>query len=151
MRVVLDTNVLIDFAIDRQPFGKAAALVMELGYLGEFELWMGTSQISDLIYVLTEGGKESLAPFAREVLGKLCQFVHIYGTDQADIETIAVSTWTDLEDALVYQTAANVKADVILTRDKSGFARSPIRTSTCESFFTYLAEEHGLEYGAVDL
>ena len=49
VKVLLDTNILIDFALRREPYFKQARKVMILGYLREIELWMGSSQMSDLI------------------------------------------------------------------------------------------------------
>ena len=41
VKVLLDTNILIDFALRREPYFKQARKVMILGYLREIELWMG--------------------------------------------------------------------------------------------------------------
>lgn len=149
MRLVVDTNILIDALIDRKPFSESAALLLQLGYVGEFDLWIGTSQISDLVYVLTEGGKPALAPYARNVLGKLQRLLHIYATSEEDVSAIAESSWENLEDALVYQTATQVKAQAILTRDAGGFTQSPIQTFTCEGFFQWLEETEGICYAEV--
>lgn len=146
MRVVLDTNILIDYVLDREPFSDTASLIMELGYLGELELWMGTSQVSDLIYVMTEGGKASLAEWAKSAMARLLRFIHIYATDEDDFEAVASSAWTDLEDAFVFQTASKTKADAIITRDAKGFRNSSIRTFTGTGLFVFLEQEKGFVY-----
>lgn len=146
MRFVLDTNVILDAFLGRKPFDEPALLLLQLGYVGEFELWIGSSQISDLTYILTEGGKPSLAPYCRNVLERLCRIAHIYSTCQDDVLAIAHSTWDDLEDALVYQTAAQVRADAIITRDATGFVRSPIPIFDCAALFAHLKETRGLDY-----
>ena len=61
MRVLLDTNIVIGFLWKREPFYDSTRLLMALGYLGEFELWMSPSQLGDLSYALTKGGKPALA------------------------------------------------------------------------------------------
>ena len=150
MRLTVDTNVLIDFAIERKPFSEASELLMALGYLGELELWVGTSQISDLIYVITEGGKVSCADAAKDMMRKLRSILHIYATNEEDYDAVAASTWTDLEDAFVFQTALQTKSDAIITRDAKGFSRSPIRTLNCEELFALL-EEQGFAYAFTEL
>lgn len=151
MRVVLDTNILIDYVLDREPFSEAASLIMELGYLGELELWMGSSQVSDLVYVMTEGGKASLAEHTKRTLTRLHKLIHVYATDEGDVDAVASSVWTDLEDALVFQTACKTKADAIITRGATGFQRSPIRVFTGEELFAFLEQEKGFVYEAADL
>lgn len=77
----------------------------------------------------------------------LRKMLRIYATDEEDYDAVAASTWEDIEDAFVFQTAMKVKADAIITRDASGFSRSSIPTFTCEELFIHLADEMGLEYG----
>ena len=149
MRLVLDTNILIDYAIDRQPFAESAGLLMELGYLRELELWIGTSQVSDLVYVITDGGRAAQAEYAKETMRKLRKILHIYATDEEDYDAVAASAWDDLEDAFVFQTALKVKADAIITRDRNGFAKSPLKTFDCDGLFDWLRTDHGLDYGLV--
>lgn len=151
MRVVVDTNILIDYLIDREPFNKAARFIMELGYLGELELWMGTSQVTDLIYVLTEGGKPALAAHAQHIMRALRTFVHLYPMSEADYDAVAGCTWADLEDAFIHQVALNTKANAIITRDKTGFSKSLVKTFTCEGLLEHLQQEYGLVYAEVAL
>ena len=69
VKVLLDTNILVDFALRREPHFEQARKVMILGYLREIELWMGSSQMSDLIYVITEGGKPRFNPASAKRIG----------------------------------------------------------------------------------
>lgn len=146
MRLVVGNNILIDYLIDRRPFSEKAMLLMELGYTKELELWMGTSQITDLIYVVTNGDRASEAAYAKEVMQGLRKMMRIYATDEEDFDAVANSTWEDIEDAFVFQTALKVKAEAIITRDEAGFSKSSIRTFDCEGLFAYLATEKGLVY-----
>ena len=47
MKLLLDTNILLDCMMDRQPFAADARKLLILGALGEVDLWMAPSQISD--------------------------------------------------------------------------------------------------------
>lgn len=151
MRLVLDTNILIDIAIGREPYVESALKLIELGYLGEFELWMGSSQVTDLIYVITEGGKSSLVDQARRTLSLLRKSIHVYATSESDYDAVVESTWLDLEDAFVFQTALQVKADAIITRDKEGFQKSFVKVFDCDELFQYLECEKGLVYYPIPL
>ncbi len=145
-RFVVDTNVLIDYLARREPFNAKAELLMALGCINEFELWIGTSQITDLIYVITDGGKPSLAEYAQETMHTLKRMLHVYATDAEDYDNVARCSLEDLEDAFVFQTALKVNADAIITRDKSGFIRSSVKVFSCDELFERLAREQGIDY-----
>lgn len=148
-RFVVDTNILIDYLAKREPFNVRAELLMALGYINEFELWIGTSQISDLIYVMSDGGKPALTGYVQETMLALRKMLHIYATDDDDYDCVARCAFEDLEDAFVFQTALKVKADAIITRDKNGFAHSSIKVLDCDELFEQIAETRGIDYAEV--
>lgn len=150
MRLALDTNILLDYLLSRDPYVAKAIKLFTLGHLGELELWFGTSQVTDMLYFVTEGGRSTLAGVARSQMAQLREITHIYATNEADYDAVSNSTWDDLEDAFVYQTALAVKADAIITRDKTGFGKSFLRVFDYDAFFRYLEEEKGLVYEIVD-
>ena len=122
-RFVVDTNVLIDYLVERKPFNAKAELLMALGYINEFELWIGTSQVSDIVYVITDGGKPSLSEYAQDTMTALKKMLHIYTTDAEDYDNVARCSFDDLEDAFVFQAALKVKADAIITNSSIGSPR----------------------------
>lgn len=148
-RFVVDTNILIDYLAKREPFNARAEFLMALGYVNEFELWIGTSQISDLIYVMSDGGKPALTGYVQETMLALRKMLHIYATDDDDYDYVARCAFEDLEDAFVFQTALKVKADAIITRDKDGFAHSSIKVLDCDELFEQIAETRGIDYAEV--
>ena len=151
MRVLLDTNIAIDFLRKREPFHESARLLMALGYLGEFELWISPSQLGDLFYVLTKGGKPALAPAVAEELRRLEKFVHVCTLGEAEAVAALELGWDDLEDALVYQAARSLRADAIVTRNQADFAQSSIPVFDCDEFFAWCAKETGIEYAVIGL
>mgnify|MGYP000296791090 CR=1 FL=1 len=56
MKLLLDTNVVIDFLHEREPYYDKVRLLMTAGRVGEFSLWITSSQVTDLIYILSEAG-----------------------------------------------------------------------------------------------
>lgn len=150
MRLFLDTNIVIDHMQKREPFAKSARMLMILGYLGEFELWMGASQVTDAFYILSNGGKPQHISVARQKLLDLRKTVRLCSLSEADVDATLLSAWIDFEDACVYQCACKTKADVIVTRNKADFARSSIRVMDCEELFDYLEKEKSLVYDEVE-
>ena len=67
MNLLVDTNIIVDVLRKRDFDYEASRLLLALGKLREFDLWVSPSQLSDLFYILTSGGKKHLAePVAAE-------------------------------------------------------------------------------------
>lgn len=146
---MLDTNIVIDYLNERDPFYLRARLLMIGGRVGEFDLWLGSSQMTDLIYILSEGGKPALLPRTLERLRGLRTFVNVYPASESDIDQMLATSWRDPEDALLFQAALRVKADYLVTRNAEDFESSLVRIVDCDGFFDALREDHGFEYDEV--
>ncbi|MDR0514060.1 MAG: PIN domain-containing protein [Coriobacteriaceae bacterium] len=151
LKLLLDTNVVIDFLAVREPFYADARRIMLLGALKEAELWLSSHQVNDVFSVASEGGRKSLGQSCQERIRSLRSFMRICTVQEADIDAALDLYWTDLEDACVCCCAQKIKADFIVTRDSKGFARSPIPPKPPDDLFSWLKEERGLVYEEVFL
>ena len=150
MKLLLDTNILLDCMMDRQPFAADARKLLILGALGEVDLWMSPSQFTDAFYLLTEGGKPRLAESVKLRLLKVKRLARICTLGEYDIENALESSWPDFEDACLYQCAKKLHAEAIITRNKAAFDRSTIPVYDCAEFFAHLKNVHGLVYEEID-
>ena len=150
-RFMLDTNVVIDYLQDREPFRKSSLLLMMLGRIGEFELWLLESQFTDLVFILSEGGKPSLMPDTLEQLRGLRTFVEVHSSGSLGIDLMLASDWSDPEDALIHEAALALQADAIITRNQKDFADGLVKALDCEELFTYLETTHNLAYSLESL
>lgn len=148
-KLLVDTNVLIDFLSVRRPFYDEARLLMIAGRVGEFELWMTSSQVTDLIYVLSDGGRQALMPSVLERLRGLRTFVEVFAVGEAEVDRMLSSSWKDPEDALMFESALSLKADAIITRNAKDFESSLVRAMTAREFFDWLRDEQGVDYQEV--
>lgn len=148
-KLLVDANVLIDYLSMREPFYDEARLLMIVGRVGEFELWMTSSQVTDLIYILSDGGKQSLMPSVLERLRGLRTFVEVFAAGGAEIDRMLASAWKDPEDALMFESALSLKADAIITRNAKDFESSLVRAMTAREFFNWLRDEKGVDYQEV--
>ena len=146
LKLFLDTNVFIDALAHREPFQQNAKLILALGILGEFELWMSATQATDVFYVLSEGGKANRTPWAKEQLKKLCQFVHACDFTSEDINEALKSTWRDFEDACLNQGIHKVNPDVVVTGNLRDFALSDYPVVDCNGLFDWVEAKTGIAY-----
>ena len=151
MKLLVDTNVVIDYIDERQGFLESARKLMLLGLLREFDLWMSPSQVTDMFYILTNGGRASLAEEVKMSIRETRKFIKICSLSEADIDAALDSAWSDFEDACVYQCARKIKADAIITRNQKDFEKSSIKVFDCDEWFAYLEQTRGLVYEEIPL
>ena len=150
-RLFLDTNVFVDCLQQRERFFESARLLLIMGKVGEVELWMSATQMTDLIYILSEGGRKQLMPRVMASLRGLRGFVNVCGVGADEIDAILETDWQDAEDALIHNLACQMRADAIITSNKRGFQRSSIDVFDCDEFFQRMEEKRGTLYGIARL
>lgn len=149
LKLLLDTNVVIDHLNRRKPFDASARLVMAAGRMGDFELWITMSQVTDLIYILSEGGSHELVPHVLEQLTGLRTFVRVFAAGEPEVDRMLASAWKDPEDCLLYQSALSLKADAIITRNQKDFEGRLVQALSCEELLQRVESDHGIAYEEV--
>ena len=144
MRLVLDSNIVIDFLAKREPFCESAEKLMLLGKTGDHELWVSTTQANDIFYVLGQGRKSN-AEQVKQKMRKLKTFMRFCGLNEEGFLSVLSSAWSDLEDACVHEVAVQLSADAIITRNQKDFQMSTIPVYDCDAFFEFM-KTLGVEY-----
>ncbi len=150
LKVLVDSNVLVDFLAVRGEFYAPARKLMIFAGMGDYELWMSSSQVTDLFYILSGGGHVAETDVARASLEALRQIVHVCGVGEREVDRALLSPWSDFEDAVVYQAADSIDAEAIVTRNESDFSRSAIPVLSPEDFFAWMEQHKHVAYEDVD-
>lgn len=150
-KLLLDTNVVIDYLHERDPFYQKARLLMIAGRVGEFELWISSSQVTDLVYILSDGGNRSALPRALDQLKGLRTFVEVFPVSDREIDRMLAASWKDPEDCLLCEVALEMRADAIISRNQKDFETSLVKVLDCDEFFAWMKSERGLDYDEVAL
>lgn len=147
MRVLLDTNVLIDYYAKREPYYQDAFKLRVMQEFGDVELWASIQSFSDISYILcSEANSQQLQ---HAFLASL-SFLHVCSLDQNNLEKTCQASWEDFEDCLVARCAEKLKAEFILTRDQEGFVRSSTQVLTPSEFFASVLKKYGLDYDLIE-
>ncbi|MGK7902685.1 MAG: type II toxin-antitoxin system VapC family toxin [Hormoscilla sp.] len=118
MKILLDTNIIIDVALERQPYFQDSEVIVSLVEQGTVEGYISASTFGDFYYIIRKDkGRELTRKFLRKIAG-LCQIATV---NQAAIEMALNSDFTDLEDAIQYSTAVVNHLDAIVTRNPQDF------------------------------
>ena len=149
-KLLLDTNIIIDFIGKRGPHFGETLLLMLAGRVGEFSLWISSSQVTGMIYIMTDGGKKEKVPEALEKLRAVRTFINVCSVGDGDVDKLLATTWSDPEDALLVDLALKIRADAVITRDKGFPKTDTIRVHDCPGFFRWLEEEKGISYADIE-
>ena len=127
--ILLDTDVLIDVALDRRPHAEAASKLvdgLESGAPAAFIAW---HSVSNFYYVV----RPKLGPSStRDFILDLTRFVEVAPTSTAAIHYAARLPMADFEDAMQVAAARACGAQTIVSRNTKDYARSPIRAVSPE-------------------
>ncbi len=118
MKVLLDTNVIVDVALERQPYFSDSETVLSFVELGQMEGYISASTFSDLYYIIR---KEKGRNLALEFLREIATFCQVATVDRAVISIALTANFRDFEDAIQHSTAVVNHLDAIVTRNPQDF------------------------------
>lgn len=124
MRVLIDTNVLADLLLGRDPYYDIAYNILTMCADKKVHGYIAAHSIPDLFYILR---KSMTGEERREVLKDICQIVKVEGIDSFKIfSALDNEEFEDFEDCLQEECAIAVAADYIITRTIKDFASSRV-------------------------
>jgi predicted nucleic acid-binding protein len=135
VKVLLDTNIILDFALERHPFYTNSVQVLSFIYQQQIEGYISASTFGDLYYIIR---KEKGRISALSLLNRLVTFCQVSTVDQAVILMALNVNFKDFEDAIQYSTAAINQLDAIITRNPGDFPVSTPRILTPEQLIQEL-------------
>ena len=125
--ILLDTDVILDVAIDREPHAEASAALLDHLERRPFGAFVAWHTLSNLYCLLRPArGQDD----ARAFLRALTDFVAVAPTDTEAFRFAASLPLKDLEDAMQVAAAQACGARYIATRNVTDFRRSPIPART---------------------
>jgi predicted nucleic acid-binding protein len=138
VKALLDSDVLIDFAIDREPFvvESDAVLVWCEKHPGSGVVAWHT--VANFYYIVR---KELGGPSTRKLIQDLLEYVDVISTGTAGIRYALTSPITDFEDAMQAAAAVSAEVDYIITRNTPDFSNSPIPAISPADFLALLTPE----------
>lgn len=121
--ILLDTDVLIDVAVDRHPHSEPASELLSRIEHGAEAAWIAWHTVANFYYLVapTMGSMGT-----RRFIADLTRFVSVSPTDTNGIRYAAELPMADFEDAMQVAAARACGARLIVTRNVKDYKRSPI-------------------------
>jgi len=126
-KVLIDTNIILDIALQRHPFFEEASQIFAKIDTGEIKGFITASSVTDIYYITRKScGREKTITFIRELI----DIFEVLSVTKESIIDALNTEFKDFEDAMQYCIADMNNIDVIVTRNKSDFEHSTIEVVT---------------------
>lgn len=135
MRVTLDTNIIIDVMLKREPYCSSSLKVLKLAEDGKINAYMTPNSITDIIYILRK--HYSMKTGLYEALYGLLEIIDVCDILKTDVLRAFDLDFDDYEDALIASCAKRMKSDYIITRDIKGFQKSSVKSISPDDFIMH--------------
>ncbi|MDE7310415.1 MAG: PIN domain-containing protein [Eubacterium sp.] len=131
MNILIDTNVIIDFLITREPFFHASSKIIAMCANGELSGYIAFHSIPNLWYIMRKIPEQK----RRKWLVDLCGFLKVISVKHEEVlKAIEMAEFKDFEDCLQDRCAKSVCAKYILTRNEADFIGSEVPAISPEVF-----------------
>jgi predicted nucleic acid-binding protein len=130
-RIFLDTDIVLDLLLERQPHYSSAAAVFAMADRKRIKLYVSALSFANANYILSRkiGVTES-----RNILRDLKALLAVLPVDEKVVELALNSEFTDFEDAIQHFCASGNNIQLLLTRNVRDYRQSQIRVITAEEF-----------------
>jgi predicted nucleic acid-binding protein len=123
MRVLLDTDVILDFLLDRKPFFQAASELLKRNASGSFDGYISSITPINVFYV---GRKVVGAAPIRQGIDDLLRLVRVAAVDHSTFVQAIGSPLADYEDAVQHASAVAAGLEAIATRNLDDYRNATL-------------------------
>jgi predicted nucleic acid-binding protein len=136
VKVLFDTDVLLDVLLDREPFTEASAQLLSLAELARIDGCVASTSVTT-IYYLTR--KSLGAAKTRRAVDDLLSLLEVAPVNRIVLTQAVTSKFVDFEDAVIAHAAHEARADLIATRNVKDLKHSPVPAQTPDDILAAMA------------
>lgn len=141
MRVLVDTNIVLDFLLQREPFSQDAELLFQAIDVGEIVGYVTATTLTDIFYISRRHTRS--VEQARQAVSEILTAMMICPVDRVVLESAFNSGLADFEDAVQIFSAVIQGSEAIVTRDAQGFLSSPIPVLSIQELLQQARQQNG--------
>ena len=131
-KIFVDTDVIIDLLVDRQPHSDAASVIFDLADKKKLKICTSSLCFNYVHYIIKKilGDQK-----AREIIGEILEIVEVLSVSGKDISNAVSSEFKDFEDAIQHSVALAAKGvGTIVTRNTKDYKKSKLAVFNSETF-----------------
>ena len=123
-RILVDTNILLDYILTREPFYESAKSIVSACVDGKVSGCIAAHSISNMFFILRKDYNEKER---RDILSGLCSIFDVEGIDKDKLLAgLRNENFSDFEDCLQMECAKEYHAEYIVTRNIDDYKMSEI-------------------------
>lgn len=123
MKILVDTNIILDVLLAREPFLEKSKAVFSKVETGEIHGYLCATTITTIDYFLTKAlNKEE----SKKSIQKLLKLFAIAEVNYIVLEMALEIGFSDFEDAVLYQSGVSVGVDGLVTRNVKDFKNAKL-------------------------
>jgi predicted nucleic acid-binding protein len=126
-RILIDFNVILDVLLDRTPHAESASRIWAAVETKRVAGLLPAHALTTIHYLVEreKGPRE-----ARRVVETLLRVFEVVPVGETILREALALSFADFEDAVCAACAASAGCDILVTRDSSGFRKSPVPVMT---------------------
>lgn len=139
IRALIDTNVVLDWIMVREPNATHAKVIMEQCLFGQVHGYITSHSLTDIFYILR---KDYSVEKRKQLLRLLCEDMDVIPeTRKTILQALNRKESQDIEDALQMQCAKEAGVEYIVTQNLKDFQTSEVKAICEEEFCKLISSE----------
>ncbi|MDR0486799.1 MAG: PIN domain-containing protein [Treponema sp.] len=143
MKVLVDTNVVLDVFLKQAPFYKDSFVIFQLADSKRISGVLATVSLTNIFYLLRKAKKDPAEVY--QIMDKLTALFTVAPVVETTVASALALRWKDFEDAVQFITAKESNVEFIITRNKVDYKTSDIPCVSPAEFIAYLKEKEDNE------
>ena len=139
MKVLVDTNVVLDVLLKQAPFYKDSFVIFQLADNRNINGGLAAISVTNVFFLLRKAKKDSAEVY--RLMDDLTAIFTVVPVSETTIASALALRWKDFEDAVQFVTAKENGVEIIITRNKDDYKASDIPCMSPTKFIAYLEEE----------
>lgn len=124
MKILIDTNIVLDVMLKREPFYRLSLEILRLAKKDDVEEYVSASAVTDIYYLAYRQLRDK--GMVRELMRKLLTVISIASVAGQEIENALSLEWNDFEDSVQYSVEYLQEMDGIVTRNPNDYKDAKI-------------------------
>jgi len=125
MRILIDTNIVLDVMLKREPFYRMSLEILSLVKRDDVEEYISASTVTDIYYLAYRQLRDK--GIVKNLMKELLTVVSVASVSGQEIENAISLEWNDFEDSVQYSVAYLQEMDGIVTRNPNDYREAKIK------------------------
>ena len=138
MKVLVDTNVVLDVLLQRPSFYQDSFVIFQIADQGRINGCLSAASMTDIFYLLRKARHNSAEVYP--IMDELVDLFTVVSVSETTIASAIALRWKDFEDAVQFMAAKENGISHIITRNEKDYESSDIPCMNPTNFIAYLKE-----------